>query len=131
MIVARTDDLVGAGDGVVELRPIGGEKIEPGGLVLKMIGDDMNDVAMALDPAAHEHEAGAHDDGAKGGKRIGPDDNIADAELILESNEDDTLGAAGTLADKHDAGHGSDGFEKAFLFDLFYLVLKAPPFFFP
>src|SRR5829696_516582 len=105
-VVARAGDVIGSGKGRRGCRRIGGEAVKPGGFVLEMIGDDMDDVGVALDSSAHEHEAGGHDDGAIGGKRIGPDDNIADAELIFESNEDDTLGAAGTLADKHDAGHG-------------------------
>ena len=105
-VMAGVGDMVGAGKGRRGCGGIGGEAIKPGGFVLEVIGDNMDDVGVALDSSAHEHEAGAHDDDTISGKRIWPDDNIADAELILESNEDDTLGAAGTLADKHDAGHG-------------------------
>src|SRR5215216_7353544 len=105
-VATGAGDVVGAGKGRRESGRIGGEAIKPGGFVLEVIGDNMDDVGVALDSSAHEHEAGAHDDGAIGGERIGPDDNIAEAEFILESNEDDTLGAAGPLADKHNAGHG-------------------------
>src|SRR5215212_11825296 len=83
-VATGAGDVVGAGKGRRGCGGIGGEAIKPGGFVLEMIGDDMDDVGVALDPSTHEHEAGAHDDGAIGGKRIGPDDNIADAELIFE-----------------------------------------------
>ena len=67
--------------------------------------DDVDDILVALNAAADEHEAGSHDDRTIVLQRLWPDDQIADAELVFEGDEDDALGAAGALAHEHDAGH--------------------------
>ena len=68
------------------------------------IGNDVDDVVGALHPAADQHEPGAHDDGAVGFEYLGPDDGVADGELVLKGDENDAFGGARTLAHQDDAG---------------------------
>ena len=66
-------------------------------MVLEPARNDMDDIAVriALNDAVYGHQAGAHDDLALFLEHVGPDDEIGDAGLVFDGDEDDALGAAG------------------------------------
>src|SRR3954451_19216981 len=75
-------------------------------VILQAASDDVDDVAVgvALDDAVDGHQPRAHDDLALLLEYVGPDDQVRDAALVLERDEDDALGAARSLADQDQAG---------------------------
>ena len=69
-----------------------------------MLGNQMNDVLMALHAAADEDQPRAHHHLAVALQHLRPDHGIGHARLVLQRHEDHALGGAGTLADQDDAG---------------------------
>ena len=74
------------------------------GAVLHLVGDHVNDQALALQLAAGPQQARAHDDRPERLKHFRPDDDVGDAGFILQGGEDDALGAARALAHQYQAG---------------------------
>ena len=70
----------------------------------ELMGDEMDDLALALDAAAHGDHAGAQHDAAVFLEHLRPDHQVGDAGLVLDRDEHDALGDAGPLADQHEAG---------------------------
>src|SRR3546814_21117567 len=64
----------------------------------------MDDLALALDLAAHPHHRRAEYGAAVRLENLGPDDEIRDMGLVLERDEHDALGRSRLLAHEHDAG---------------------------
>ena len=74
--------------------------------IQEAFGDDMNDKAGALQPAPDGDEFARHYHAPVGGEDFGPHDDIDDAGLIFEGDEDDAIGGAGHLAHEDEAGDG-------------------------
>src|SRR5689334_20981322 len=74
-------------------------------VVLHPPRNDVDDVAVriALHDPMHRHQPRAHDDLALLFEYVGPDDEVGDAGLILECDEDHALGTPGPLADEDEA----------------------------
>ena len=92
----------------VGARHAGGAVAERAQLVAEidqLVGDDVDDEALALDPAAHLQELRRHDDAAVPLEHLGPDHDVDDAGLVLEREEDHALGGARALPHQHEAGH--------------------------
>lgn len=66
----------------------------------------MDDFALAFDAAGGEEDGGEPAGAAEAFEGFGPDDEIGDAGLVFEGDEDDAAGGAGALADEDDAGDG-------------------------
>ena len=66
--------------------------------------EHVDDLAGALQAAANEQEARRHDRAAIAGKDLRPDDDVGDARLVLEREEDDLL-PAGHLTDENESGN--------------------------
>ena len=81
-----------------------GQAVQPVAEVLQPVGDQMDDVLMALDAALDEHQPGRHDDAPVALQDLRPDDRIGDAGLILQGHEHHPLGAAWSLAHQHHTG---------------------------
>ena len=64
----------------------------------------MHDLASALDPAPHEHQAPAEDRPAVSLQHVGPDDDVHRPGLVLQRHEDHAPGAARPLAHQHETG---------------------------
>src|SRR5205085_7648774 len=78
------------------------QSIEARSHVLEPVGDDMDDAFLALQFAGAAQESGAERGAAKAFEDGGPDDQVGDAGLVLDGDEDDAVGAARTLPDQHD-----------------------------
>ena len=74
--------------------------------ILHAFGDDVDDAGFVLQLAADGDKTGADDNGAQALERLGPDNDIGDADLVFEGHEDDAFGGARTLAHQHEAGDG-------------------------
>jgi len=64
----------------------------------------MRHAAFALEAASHFEGAACDDGAAVAFVELAPDDDIGDAGLIFERNEDHPLGGAGALANEDEAG---------------------------
>ena len=64
----------------------------------------MDDAFLALQPAAAIEQRRAERGAAEAFERGGPDDQVGDAGLVLERDEDDAVGAARPLPDQHEPG---------------------------
>src|SRR5215470_11419791 len=84
----------------------GAEVAKLAGEVDEFLSHDVNDDALALDPAAHEQELRGHDDAAVGLEDLRPDDDIHDPRLVLEGEEDDALRGPRPLPHEHQPGDG-------------------------
>src|SRR5437868_11236074 len=73
------------------------EALELAREVDQLISDDMDDEPLALDFAAHYQELRRHHRAAVLLEYLGPHDDIDDARLVLERDEDHALGGAGAL----------------------------------
>ena len=99
----------GEGDGAgrrCAARFVRRQQVEPAGQVLQPVGDEMDDVGGALDAAPDHGEARAEHRLAETLQHTGPDHDVHDAGFVLQRHEDDAAGAAGALADQHEAGGG-------------------------
>jgi hypothetical protein len=67
------------------------------------MGDKMHFFSLALDTAAHRHHARRHHSGPELLEQLQPDDDIGDAGLIFERDEDGAFGGARPLADQDKA----------------------------
>ena len=74
------------------------------GQVVEALGDDVNDVALALDLAAHAHHRRAEHDAPVLLEQVGPDDEIGDVGLVLQRDEHHPLRRSGLLTKQHQAG---------------------------
>ena len=72
--------------------------------IAQILGDEMDDALLALQAAAAIKERGAERGAAEAFEDGGPDDQIGDPGLVLERDEDDAVGAAGTLPDQDEPG---------------------------
>ena len=70
----------------------------------KMVRDEMDHLAFALDAAVHRHHAGREDDLPVIFEHFRPDDEIGDSGLIFDGDEHDALGGSRHLPDQHHAG---------------------------
>ena len=98
-------DLVGAGKArhlAAEARQQGEQPRQ----ILGLLGDDVDDAAFALQAAGDGDEARADDDRAQHLEHLRPDDDVGDARLVLDGQEDRALGRAGPLAHQHQPGDG-------------------------
>ena len=68
------------------------------------MGDNMDDVAFALDPATDPEHAGGKDDTALPLIDRRPDNEIGDAGFVLDRDEHDALGRARPLSQENKAG---------------------------
>src|SRR5258708_16195980 len=64
----------------------------------------MDDAFLALQAPPAIEQGGAERGPAEAFERRGPDDQIGDAGLVLDRDEDDAVGAARALPDQHEAG---------------------------
>ena len=71
---------------------------EPVGEILDVIGDEMHDDALALQPSGDTQQPPAHDDAPKALIDLWPDHHIGDAGLILKCQENHARCRAGALA---------------------------------
>src|SRR5579883_2052416 len=69
------------------------------------LGDDMDHFALALDAPLAENQLAAHDDAAETLEHVAPEDEIGDASLIFERQEDHALGAVRHLAHQNEPSH--------------------------
>ena len=76
------------------------------GEIDETLGDDMDDEAFALQPPANGEELAGHHHPPVLCQHLRPDDDIGDAGLVLEGDEDDALGGAGHLPHENEAGDG-------------------------
>ena len=72
-------------------------------MILEPTGNDVDDIAVgvALNDAVYRHQPRAHHNLALLLEYVGPDDQIGDASLILDGDEDDAFRAARPLPDQH------------------------------
>src|SRR5205085_8803072 len=77
---------------------------EARGPVLEVVGDDMDGASLALQAAAAMEQGRAERGAAGAFERRGPDNQLGDAGLVLERDEDDAVGAARALPDQDEAG---------------------------
>jgi hypothetical protein len=89
----------------------GGELVagEEVGEVGEAFGEDVDDLALALDVAVALEEAGVSGGGVVFFEGVWPDDEVDDAGLVFEGFEDDAAGGAGALADEDQAGDFDPG----------------------
>ncbi len=69
-----------------------------------MVGDEVNDVPVALQATFHMDEAGGHHYLAIFLHDLAPDDKIGNAGFIFHRHKDHPFGTAGALADQYNAG---------------------------
>ena len=81
------------------------EQIIPWALGGHVLGDDVDDAFLALQPAAAIKQRGPECDAAKPFERLGPEDQIGDPGLVLDRDKDDAVGAARALADEDEPGN--------------------------
>ena len=77
---------------------------ELGGQVGQMVGDEMDDVALALDATLYRDHASREDDAALAFVQRRPDHQVGYAGLVLDCDEHDALGGSRFLTHKHQAG---------------------------
>lgn len=82
---------------------------ELGREICEVVGDEMDDLALALNASAHRDHARRQDHAAVFFEHLGPDNEIGDAGLVFHRDEHDALCRAGPLPDQYEAG----GFEPA------------------
>src|SRR3984893_16262274 len=68
-----------------------------------MVGDEMDYGTFALNLAAHRHHAGREHDAPLPLEHRGPDHQVGDAGLVLDSYEHDALRGSGSLPDQDEA----------------------------
>ena len=73
--------------------------------VLQPVGDDVDDLALALHPAVAGQHGGRQHQPTLGGVAVGPEHQVRHPRLVLDGDEHDALGRAGLLPHQHDAGH--------------------------
>ena len=96
--------LVGIGDRNAHAVGLLVEETQPIAAVLQPLGNDMNDVLVALDAAMHHDEPRAHHHFAHPLQHLRPDHRIGDAGLVLDGHEHHACGRAWALAHQHHAG---------------------------
>ena len=69
-----------------------------------MCRDDVDDIVILFDPAAHFHQAGAHPHLALFFHHVWPDHNVDDAGFVFQRDEAHAFGAARSLADQNHPG---------------------------
>src|ERR1700730_14718020 len=69
-----------------------------------MLGDKVNDLALALDAAVDRHHPGRNDHPALLLEHLRPDHEIGDAGLVLDGDEHDAFRRARHLPHEHEAG---------------------------
>src|SRR5580765_5595291 len=79
----------------------GGAPVEGG----EAVGLDGDDALLVLDHPLDDQGVGADDDPAVGLEAPGGDDGVGEAGLVLDGQEDESLGGAGPLPDDDDAGY--------------------------
>ena len=67
--------------------------------VFQMLGDDMDDIRLALDITLNVDQPRRHDNLSVLRHHLGPDHKVGDAGLILQRDEADAFRAAWALAD--------------------------------
>ena len=98
-------DVIGMGERGAQGLAVLGEQAQPIAAVVEPLGDDMDDVLVALDAAMHHHQPRAHHHFALPLKHVGPDHRIGHAGFVLDGHEHHALRRARTLAHQNDAGH--------------------------
>src|SRR5260370_29516876 len=79
--------------------------VETRGHVPEVLGDDVDDAFLALQPAAAIEQGGAQRGPTEAFEDSGPDDQIGDPGLVFEGDEDDAVGAARALPDQDEPGY--------------------------
>src|SRR5579863_472647 len=82
----------------------GAQGLQARGQVAQILGDDMDDAFLALQPAPAIDKRRAEHGAAEALEDWRPDDQIGDAGFVFDGHEDDPLGAAWALADQHETG---------------------------
>jgi hypothetical protein len=77
---------------------------EFGGEVREVMGDEVNDLALALNTTADGKHAGGEDHATILFEHLGLDGEIGDAGLVLQGDEHHALGRARLLPDENKAG---------------------------
>src|SRR5271170_6796818 len=72
------------------------------GEVDKVVNDEVHDVAFTLNTTADSKHGGGEDCAAMLFEDLGPDDEVGDAGLILQSDKDHALGRARFLPDENE-----------------------------
>src|SRR5207302_8172042 len=88
----------------LDLARVVAQRVEPRRQIVETVGNDVNDAFFALQFAGAAQESGAERGAAEPFEDGGPDDQIGDTRLVLDRDEHNTVGAARTLADQHNAG---------------------------
>ena len=78
---------------------------QPVGQIDQPVRHDMHHQTFALHPAFDREHVGREDRSALPLIQVGPHDQIGDAGFVLDGDEGDTLGGAGTLAHQDQARH--------------------------
>ena len=73
--------------------------------IFNVIGDEMDDDALALKSSSDLQEPSSHDRAAKAGVDLGPDHDIGNARFVLKRQKDHARGRAGALASDDEAAH--------------------------
>jgi hypothetical protein len=72
----------------------------------QMVGDEMDNLAFALDAALHADHAGRQDNEALAFVERRSDHQVGDAGFVLDGDKHDALGGSRLLSHKHQAGGG-------------------------
>lgn len=82
----------------------GAEAGQQAGEIVQAMGDEVDDLALALDAAMDREHAGAEDHPSLLLEHVRPDDDIGAAGLVLDGDEQDALGGARHLPHQHETG---------------------------